>query len=117
MKFRESRTTVKKFPVAAPSEASDTDRRRAVRYLVGGIAAFATSLFVTKRAHAGSCGCDNNCQPTGSECIKSHGLCYDQDLEAYVHLYALRNGSPAAGCCVDPGGFICGYYCSPSPIC
>lgn len=114
MKFRELRTEVEGLVLR---REFDEKRRRALRSAIVGMAGFATSFFVSGNAHAGSCGCDNNCQPTGSQCLKSHGLCYDQDLEQYVHLYTARNGSPAGGCCVDPGGYVCGYLCSLSPIC
>jgi hypothetical protein len=97
---------------------SPNTRRGVVRKLLAASAAFATGIVVSGRAHASDpCGCDSNCVPSGTQCIKSHGLCWHPDYEAYVYLYAVRNGSPAGGCCVDPGGFVCSYACQFSPVC
>lgn len=95
---------------------ADQGRRHTLRSLAASMAAVATSL-IAGRANAGSCGCDENCQFSGSECLISHGLCYDNGKEQYFHLYTLRNGSPSGGCCVSPGGYVCGYLCSPGSVC
>lgn len=115
MKFRKSsvRTTE-----SLPELDAEKGRRRLLLRSVAGMAAFATSFFVSGRVHADEdCGC-GGCSPSPGECLVSWGLCYSEALEHYVVRYAVWSGTASpSGCCNNQNSFVCDYFCTTTFVC
>ena len=92
-------------------EGHDKDRRSLIRTAVAGMAAFATSFVFSRRAHAACNHCDQYCFPTESTCWVPQGLCYDDILGQYLHMYNVYFGSPVGSCCASVDTLACYDFC------
>jgi len=98
-------------PANTVSQADyDQGRRGVLSRIVAASAAFATSFFVSSKAHA-ACNCNGSCQPQAGQCWSPQGLCYDDGLGQYLHVYDIYNGTPVGGCCAQVSSLACYHFC------
>ena len=115
MKFLERLS--KRKVATAKDDGHDKGRRGVLGTMVAGMAAYATTLFVSKQAHA-ACNCSNpTCGPSGGMCFSPQGLCYDDNSETYLHAYDIYDGWPEGQCCAGVNGLVCYDYCLPYAVC
>ena len=90
----------------------DRGRRGLIFTAIAGVAAYATSLVVTKTAHAAECLVTCTQAPNG--CIQPVGIC-TYDSESRVQ-YVFLDKPPYGDCCAGWGGdIVCWTFGSAGP--
>jgi hypothetical protein len=88
-------------------------RRGAIRKLLAGSAAFATGLFVAKRAEASSCYCTSFCNPNCTSCCYLWVvMCWDDVALRYFFQFDIYEGTPNESCCQNYDYGVCNDVCS-----